>query len=176
MPEPLTAGDLMLTDVAHIEADRTLGEALDALLALQEHQGRPAALAVVTADGGFDGLVTAPLLLRSLLTLWQPHKSLREDPTALQRELLNVVSDRSTCRVHDTLVRGLPTVTRGARLLELIDAGCEHRLAYIPVVEAGRLLGLVPISAVFQATAGVALTPELMGFRTDRDAAGDEST
>ena len=42
----------------------------------------------------------------------------------------------------------------------LIEIGCDQRLEFIPVVEEGRFLGVVPITAVFQAAAGLALTPD----------------
>ncbi len=167
MADNITARDLMLGEYASISSDRSLGEALAALVDLQKDSLRANALVAVDADGRFEGLVTAHLLCRSLLSLWMPAKSLREDSVKLTQELLTVVGDRNELKVHDTLIRGLPQVLPNARLLDLIDAACEQRLAFVPVVEDERLLGLVPITAVFQAVAALALTPEDEGIHFD---------
>jgi CBS domain-containing protein len=165
--ENITARDLMLKEHASIPSDRSLGEALASLVELQKDASRANVLVAVDAEGQFEGIVTAHLLCKSLLSLWMPAKSLREDSIRLEQELLAVVGDRNELKVHDTLIRGLPTVLPSARLLELIEAACKQRLAFVPVVEDGRALGLVPITAVFQAVAALALTPEDEGIHFD---------
>ncbi len=160
----------MLHEFATFRSDRTLGEALGDLVELQADPHRANALAVVSAEGEFEGIVTAHLLCKSLVALWMPAKSLREDAARLQRELLEMVADRNELKVHDALIRGLPTVAPESRLLDLIEVGCEQRLDFIPVVEDDQLLGLVPITAVFQAVASLALTPEDEGIHFDEDA------
>lgn len=165
--ENITAKDLMLTEYASIASDRSLGEALAILVGLQNDASRANVLVAEDAEGRFEGIVTAHLLCKSLLSLWMPAKSLREDCLGLEQELLAVVGDRNELRVHDNLIRGLPTVLPSARLLEMIEAACEQRLAFLPVVEEKRALGLVPVTAVFQAVADLALTPEDEGIHFD---------
>ena len=160
----------MLREFATIRSDQTLGEALDALVELQADPNRANAVAVVGAAGEFEGVVTAPLLCKSLLALWMPARSVREDAAGLHRQLVELVADRTGLSVHDTLIHGLSTVSPASRLLELIEASCEQRLEFIPVVEDGRLLGLVPVTAVFQAVAALALTPEHEGIHIDERA------
>lgn len=164
----LVARDLMLRSCATITAEQTLADAMRALLAAQEDTSHPNAVAVADADGQFLGLLTARLLARSLLALWMPDTARREDPQVHERELLAVVQERLHLRVRDALIRGLPVAAPDARLLELIDIGCEKRLEFIPVVEAGAFQGVVPITAVFQAAAGLALTPDDEGIRFDQ--------
>jgi len=41
-------------------------------------------------------------------------------------------------------------------------------LEFLPVVDAGKVLGLVPVTAVFQATASLTLTPEHEGIRFEQ--------
>ena len=42
------------------------------------------------------------------------------------------------------------------------------RLEFLPVLEDGRAVGLVPVTALFRATAALALTPEDQGIRFDQ--------
>ena len=49
--------------------------------------------------------------------------------------------------------------------------GCEksEQLEFVPVVDDGHVLGLVPVTAIFQAAAALALTPEDEGIRFDQE-------
>ena len=44
---------------------------------------------------------------------------------------------------------------------------CDQRLEYLPVVEHEKLLGVVPVTAIFLATAKLALTQQDEGIRFD---------
>ena len=172
MADNIVARDLMLRDIERIDGERSLAEAMRTLVELQEDPARANALAVVDAEDRYDGLLTARLLLRSMLALWMPSKSLRDDPAVLHKELLDAVADRTHLHVHDALIRGLPTAAPDDRLLTLIEYGCDQKLEFVPVVDSGELLGLVPVTEIFQATAGLALTPEHEGIRMDRPKGG----
>jgi hypothetical protein len=50
----------------------------------------------------------------------------------------------------------------------MIRRGFPTRLDFVPVVADGRPVGLVPITAIFQSAAAIALTPEHEGIRFDR--------
>ena len=168
MAENIIARDLMLADFASIRSDQTLGEALHALIELQSREQTPNALVVLEKDSIYEGLLTARLVAKSLLALWMPEKAVREDELRLEKELLDVVQDRLHLKVHDALIRGLPTVAPDDRLLRLIEIGCEKRLEFVPVLDDGHVLGLVPVTAIFQAAAGLALTPEDEGIRFEQ--------
>ncbi len=168
MAKNVLASDLMVTNMQTIRADQSLTTALRALVELQAVEGVPNALAVVDADGMYQGLLTSRLLTRSLLALWMPEESVRSDEVQLNQSLLQVAGERLQQRIGDTLIRGIPTVSSTARLLVVIAAGFEKRLEFIPVVDGGRIEGLIPVTALFQAIAGLVLTPEHEGIRFDQ--------
>ena len=170
MTRNITARDLMLHDVAGIDADKSLGEAMQKLVDLQADAEIPNALVVLDEHGHYEGVLTARLLCRSLLTLWMPGETAHRDEAALEKELLEVVRERSRLRVHDTLTRGLPTAAPNDRLLLLIDMACDRHMEFIPVVDRGKVLGLVPVTQIFQSAASLALTPEHEGIRFDPEA------
>lgn len=164
----ITAGELMLTNFVTIGMQQTLGEALRSLLVLQGKPAVPSALLVLNEDGDYRGLLTARLLVRGLLSIWMPDRKVRGNEEQLQAALLDVVKDRLRVPVRDALIRGIPVVDRRARLLPLISACTDQRLEFVPVVEEEKALGLVPVTALFRATASLALTPDDEGIRLDQ--------
>jgi len=162
--ENLVARDLMMASFKLIAEDQSLADAMDALLEAESDPEAATALVVVHEDGSYAGLLTSRLFLRCLLALWMPGKEVRRDPERLGRELLQVVEDRLGIRVADTMVRGLPTVGPEERLGRLIEKACDAQMEFIPVVEGGRAIGLVPVNGIFQAAASLALTPEHRGI------------
>ena len=167
MSQDVTAASLMVRDFAVIGADRTVRQAMWTLVETQADPAFPNALVVVDQEGNYLGLLTARLLLKSLLSLWMPPKSLRTDEVALERELLAAARDRCDLRVQDTLIRGLPVAQPEDRLLSLIRSSCEARLEFTPVVDHGRAIGLVPITEIFNAASSLALTPEDEGIQVE---------
>lgn len=167
MTENLVARDLMLTSFSTVRVDQTLAEAMAVLVENQDDADVPNALVVLDAEGGYVGLLTARLLFKSLLTLWMPARAVRKDDELLERELLTVVGDRSKLKVQDTLIRGLPTASPGDRLLALIDLACDQQLEFLAVVDGGCVLGLVPVTEIFQASASLALTPDDEGIQME---------
>ena len=169
MARNVTARDLLVSGVRSLPGDRSLHQAMRALVDLQDDPALPNALLIVDADGNYQSVLTARLLLKSLLPLWMPSKAVRDDDAVLERELFALLAERGKLQVQDALIRGLPNVGPDARLLEMIGATCEQRLEYLPVVAAGKAIGVVPVNALFAATAGLALTPEHEGIRLDRE-------
>jgi predicted transcriptional regulator len=168
MAENVRARDLMRTEFSTIRNDQSLAEAMQQLVGLQTKVTIPNALIVVDREGRYAGILTARLLTRSLLALWMPEKSVREDAARHERELLEAVQDRLQVPVRDALVRGIPPIAPDARLLTIIAAGAETRLEFMPVVDAGVAVGVLPVTAVFEAAANLALTPEDEGIRFDQ--------
>jgi hypothetical protein len=82
--------------------------------------------------------------------------------------LLTVARDRLSTAIGDVLVEDIPVVGPADRLLTMIRRGAPMRLDFVPVVDAGRPVGFAPITAIFQAAAGMALKPEDEGIRFDR--------
>ncbi|MHC4512770.1 MAG: CBS domain-containing protein [Planctomycetota bacterium] len=150
MGEHIVARDLMLQDVAGIRGDQTVSEAMQALVDLQADAEVPNALVVLDAEGRYHGILTARLLCKTLMKLWAPDKAAGADQTLLEQELLDMVRDRGKLKVQDALIWDQPTAAAGDRLLPLV-------------------LGLVPVTQIFLAAAGLALTPEHEGIRFDQE-------
>ena len=112
MTENIAARDLMFRTFTEVRADQTLGEAMRALVEAGADAAVPNVLAVVDDGGRFEGLLTARLILKSLLTLWMPSKALREDEMQLEEELLSLVEERSgmrfaLCRMRRNIIVGV---------------------------------------------------------------------
>ena len=165
----IAARDLMLHSFTKVRADHTLGEAMQALVDLQGESGVPNALVVLDANGRYEGILTARLLLKSLLTLWMPGKAAPKDEAMLEKELVDLVHERSRVAVQGALIRGLPTAAPSDRLLALVEVACDKRLEFVPVVDDGHVVGLVPVAQIFLAAASLALTPEHEGIRFDEE-------
>ncbi|MFT4511402.1 MAG: putative transcriptional regulator [Planctomycetota bacterium] len=162
MADGICARDLMRTDFLRIRTDQTLGDAMIALRGTQGEHGMPSALMVVDGDDQYRGMLTARLLIR-LLT--GGHEEGREMDDMM---LLAVARDRLSTAVGDVLVEDIAMVAPEDRLLTMIRRGAPMRLDFVPVVDDGRPVGFAPITAIFQAAAGLALTPEDEGIRFDR--------
>jgi len=164
----LVARELMGTRFATIERDQPVAAAIERLIAVAAESGMPNALVVLDAEGRYEGILTAKLLIRSLMALWSPARPVREDPLLLETDLLDLAADRGHMRAHDALVHGLPVAQPEERLFALIERVCEMELEYLPVVEEGRAIGLVPATELFYAVARLALTPDDEGIRLER--------
>jgi CBS domain-containing protein len=158
MADRIVARDLMRTDFQRIQTDQTLGEAMAALRETQREHGIPSALMVVDEHDAFCGMLTARLLIRILVG----------EGEADDARLLQVASERLNQCVGDTLIEGIPVVAPDDRLLTMIRRGVATRLDFVAVVDDGRPVGFAPVTAIFQAVAGMALTPGDEGVRFDR--------
>ncbi len=159
------ARDLMLERITRIRADTTVREARRALVALQADEEVPRCLLVVDEQGVYLGILTGRLLLKPLLCGSLPAGSPWEDAGRWQEDLLDLAARCETKTVRDVLTPALPAVAPTDGLAVLIRRGAEHRMEYLPVVEDGRPLGVVPITAVFTATAALALRPDDEGIQ-----------
>ena len=159
MSDVIRARDLMLIEFAQVCTDQTLGEAMVALRDAQAVDGLPNALMVVDADGEFVGMLTAKLLIRVLVDSGE-----RVDDA----EILHVARGRLPNLIGDALIPDIPVVTPDDRLLTIIRRGVSTRLDFVPVVDDGQPVGFVPITAIFQSAASIALTSEHEGIRFDR--------
>lgn len=158
MADGITASDLMRTDFQSIKVDQTLDEAMAVLREQRKDERSPSALMVVDDDGVFQGMLTARLLIRILVGDADP-----DDEVLLQR-----ASDRLADKIGDHIVAGTPVVAPEDRLLTMIRRGIATRLDFVAVVDDGRPVGFAPVTAIFQAVAGMALTPDDEGVHFDR--------
>lgn len=161
------ARDLMLASFPKLNDEATLREAIEILISAQQDTTVPNCAVVTNSNGRYEGLITAHLVIKSLLSLWSPAKEIREDEGRLESELLEIVHDRSQLRVRDALVRGLPTARPESGVLTLIDMACDKQLEFVPVVVDETCQGVVPVTKIFHAAASLALTPDDEGIRMD---------
>ncbi|MCB9877528.1 MAG: CBS domain-containing protein [Planctomycetes bacterium] len=161
MAEPVRARDLMRTAFRTVRATQTLGEAMRVLREVQGVEELPNAVMVVDDDGRFAGMLTAKLLIRMLVG---PAQDAAHDG----EELLLQARERLVMSCGEALVLDVPVVAPQDRLLTIVRRGLPTRLDFVPVVDEGRPVGLVPVTAIFQAAAALALTPEHEGIRFDR--------
>ncbi len=159
--DAIRARDLMRTEFSTVCVDETLGDAMVELRDAQSRTGIPNALMIVDAQGLYVGMLTAKLLVRVLVEGADEGGDLDDDA------LLMRARDRLARPVGGHVVE-IPAVTTDDRLLTMIRRGLPNRLDFVPVVEEGKPVGFAPITAIFQAAAGIALTPEHEGIRFDR--------
>ena len=103
-------------------------------------------------------MLTAKLLIRTLVG----------PGDADDEALLRFALSRLSRPVSEGLLVDVPVVAPQDRLLAVIRRGMATRLDFVPVVDDGHPVGFVPVTAIFQAAATLALTPEHEGIRFDR--------
>ena len=162
MPDTIRARDLMRTEFARVRTDQTLGDAVVALRKAQAVGELPNAAMVVDADGRFVGMLTAKLLIRILVGSEASGEQVDD------AQLLHVARGRLPNLMGDALIPDIPVVTPDDRLLTIIRRGVSTALDFVPVVDDGQPVGLVPITAIFQSAASIALTSEHEGIQFDR--------
>jgi CBS domain-containing protein len=169
MGETVMARHLMLANFETVRLDENLGVAIGRLVAMQDRDDLPNALAVLGDDAKFIGLLTAGSFAKSLLALWKASKSLPDDDAERCQDLVEFTAMHLTQSVGAVTPSPVSMVASDARLLDVIAVGCEHLLEFIPVVDADRIQGIIPVGVVFQAAADLALTPEDEGIRFDQN-------
>ncbi|PKA45508.1 CBS domain-containing protein (plasmid) [Rhizobium sullae] len=131
----MLAKDIMTTPVTTIDEGHNVREAIELVNA-----SRIGAIPVVDAEGRLTGIVSEGDLLRRVASSWArravPHTRDREDALA------NYVKTRSW-RIKDVMstpvVSATPTAT-ASQLAELLQV---HDIKHVPVVESGRLVGMI---------------------------------
>ncbi|MEJ8566033.1 CBS domain-containing protein [Elongatibacter sediminis] len=119
----LNLNSIMTTDLVTAQPDATLAEARTLM---QEHRIRH--LPIVDGDGDFIGLLTQTDVLAATDSF------LRSEEQRLHA---------SDIRVEDVMITRIVTVGPGAGLRKAALFLEEHKVGCLPVVEDGRLLGIV---------------------------------
>jgi CBS domain-containing protein len=147
MPSTTTVRDVMTTDVATLRPDQPITEASDALAA-----GRYGAMPVVDADGKFVGLLRDDDLIASearihvptYLMLLGTSVPLPGSMKRFEHELHKVAGSTVAEVMDDDPV----TVGPEATLEDVATLMHERDLTHVPVVENGRIVGLVARSDI----------------------------
>lgn len=128
----LTVQEIMTARIVTIGPDASIGEAIELLL-----ERRIGGLPVVAADGTLVGILTEFALLA----------------LAYDNEIANE-------RVDQHMTRDVLTVEAGDPISKVADLCIVHRVRRVPVLQGGRLVGLVSrrdvLEAIYQAPAAVA--------------------
>lgn len=159
MAENITARDLMRPTFLRMGAAHTLREAMGVLLDPQARREDPRVIFVLNSDGTLAGVLSPKDLLNYLLGEWAKRGS--ASPTAKEGEgesqILIGLQEKLNESVSLALNRDVPIASPDDRLPRLIHAMQSKRLECLPVVEGGRVVGLVLLTDVFNAAAALAL-------------------
>jgi CBS domain-containing protein len=136
--------DFMTRRVVTITPDTTL---LAAARLMLEH--RVGGLPVVDASGRMIGIFSESDLLREEGVDGSPWLQMMAGPDGEPAEPMRL----DTRKVGDTMTRALITIPPGASIAEAFRMLHEHRLRRLPVVENGKLVGMIARADLVRAVA-----------------------
>ncbi len=144
----MRAGDVMTADVVTVGPEAWVGEIARLLL---EH--RISAVPVVDAAGRLVGIVSEGDLVRRAETGTLPRRAwwldLLTDPAVEAREYVKTHGRRAA----DVMTRGVVTVGVDTPLEDVARLLERHRIKRVPVVRAGRVVGIVSRADLIRALA-----------------------
>jgi Mg/Co/Ni transporter MgtE len=153
-----------------LSASHTLREALGILLDPEAPESAPRVLIVLNPNGSFAGTLSALSLLRALAPEWT--ESATEDDeqggpgaerhaggedTAPGKQMLHAMQDRLNLKVGHAVNSNVPAVSPDERLERLIQLIHQRHLDCLPVLDGGRVVGVVYVADIFNAAASLAL-------------------
>lgn len=152
----MKAADIMTTEVISIDPEMEVSEVARLLLA--HHIG---AAPVVDHGGHVVGIVSeADLMCRATCPLGHRRwLSLFVDDTA-------AFVRRHGTRAHDVMTRNVVSIGKDATLAEIAHTLERHAIKRVPVLEAGRLVGIVSRADVLRGLASLA-GPDVRGNLSD---------
>lgn len=142
----MRAKDVMSDGVMSILADATVFEAAELLVS-----ARVSAMPVVDEQDQLVGILSEADLMRRAEIGTTPHSGwlqrLLSDDAKRARDYVHSHSQR----VRDVMTRNVITVDADAKLGEVAERMLEHNIKRLPVVEEGRVVGIVSRSDLLQA-------------------------
>ncbi|MEM9160624.1 MAG: CBS domain-containing protein, partial [Verrucomicrobiota bacterium] len=106
-------------------------------------------------EANFAGILTPQHLILGILNDWSPAKG-----EELEEAFLKSAKDHLSKTIAEVLPKDQPTVAPEAKLARLIKLAGSSEYECIPVVEEGRVEGLVYTTDIFQAAAQLVLTDQ----------------
>ena len=161
MSSTTTAADLLTKRFLRISTEHTLSEMLSIILYGEQKKHDTGAIVLINPEAEFAGIVTH----NTLMTALSP--SLKEDRSSYESSeaFFKAVDARLHLNVTDFVSpEDWPSARLNTPLAKLAKIASEHECECIPVIEDNRVEGLVYLTDIFAATAGVALTPETEGI------------
>ncbi len=144
-----TAREVMATKFFTLRPGDSIAQAVQVLGQASRETGRRVfGLMVTEADGCLAGLVS---MYDILLLLRPKHTHIWGEMSDLELNGLIEVAGRRTrgVQVGDIMTTDLITITPDTHLLLIIDIMIKKHIRRLPVVEDGRLVGIVYLSMVF---------------------------
>ena len=159
MPEQKTAEEMMTKRFLRISTQHTLREAMGIILYGEQKKQDTGAIAIIGEEGDFAGIITPHHIVQGLVGEWKA-----EQEATQASDFLENVQNRMHQTIGDILPAPQPTVGLTGKLGELIKIAGEAEYECIPVIEEGRVEGLVYVSDIFKEAASIALTPDTEGI------------
>jgi CBS domain-containing protein len=161
----LTAADVMTTDVITVTPDTPLRE-IAKLLSTRRISGVP----VIDPNRAVVGLVSEGDLMKHVDVIGEQRRSWWLTLFAAETMLAHDYAKTHGRRAQDVMSSDVITVTPTASLAEIATTLERHRIKRVPVVQDGRLVGIVTRSNLLQALATVDVSrPSSLDDRTIRE-------
>ncbi|MBN1867073.1 CBS domain-containing protein [Candidatus Sumerlaeota bacterium] len=161
MADEIVARDLVRSVFLRVGTDHTLRETLGVLLDPLARGQRPRVLIVLNTDCSFAGLLTTRDILRTLLPDWIDDTDPREEnEDAFEPRLLDALRSRLDVKVVAAMKTDVSVAAPSDRLPTLLSTMLSQRVDSIPVLDGGRILGVVHLADVFSACARLALASQ----------------
>jgi CBS domain-containing protein len=153
----MKAADVMVSNVITVRADTSVAKIAELLLA-----NRISAVPVVDESNALVGIVSEGDLIHRVETVTERHRSLWLEffvgKETLAREFIKSHARKAT----DVMTRSVITVKPDTPLGELASLLEKHRIKRVPVVQDGKIVGIVSRANLVQAlvSLGTATTPD----------------
>ena len=134
----MKAKDIMTTPVISIPLD---GQIEDAVRLMLDHH--ISALPVVGAEGGLKGLVSEGDLMRRVRDSESPRRSWWLEVLGGSGDSAKDFIKLKSHRIEDVMTRDIVSVEEGTPVAEIARLLEEHRIKRVPVLRAGRVVGIV---------------------------------
>lgn len=167
----LAARDLMVPVFQTVGRGQNVRAAIALLLARRLEGGQSQVLPVLDEDGTFLGLLSTRALFQDLVARWIPDESVLAnggDKEDLEDRLFDLGPEFLAQQVDAVMDDSVAAAHPADRLPRLMELAVAQHLDALPVVEEGKLRGVVPVVELFQKVAALTLTPEDEGIRLER--------
>jgi CBS domain-containing protein len=144
----MRAEDVMVTNVITVGPDASVHEVAALLL-----KHGISAVPVVDADGGVCGIISEGDLINRAESGTARPRSWWLDAIASKNALADSYVRRHSSKVSDLMTRDVISASRGSSLAQLAETLERNRIKRVPVVEDGRLIGIVSRANLIQGLA-----------------------
>lgn len=145
----LTARDVMDTDFHTVHPETTIAEAVKAFKEASEHRRQKVFGLMVTDDRG---LLVGMISLYDMLLLMRP-KNIHIWGEMSDIDVTGFIEEACrrarTIRVGDVMTEDVVTITPDTHLLMIVDIMIRKHIRRLPVIEAGKVVGIVYTSTIF---------------------------